>query len=155
MGHLIRDPDQWDDHLRRYLVIPCLNSVTKTTFYRSSALTVLSAVYGWPSMEAKSQDDALVARINDLAHRIVHAALPGAYLVEIFPVMKYLPTWMAKWKREGLEWYAKDTAMFEGFMDIVRNQVVGELLKLDRLCSILPENHRFKPLFCSFTYRKQ
>ena len=80
-------------------------------------------------MEAKSQDDALVARINDLMHRIVHAALPGAYLVEIFPAMKHLPTWMAKWKREGLEWYAKDTAMFEGFMDTVRNQVVGELVE--------------------------
>ena len=80
-------------------------------------------------MEAKSQDDALVARINDLMHRIVHAALPGAFLVEIFPVMKHLPTWIAKWKREGLEWYAKDTAMFEGFMDTVRNQVVGELVE--------------------------
>ena len=106
-------------------------------------------------MEPKPEADALVGRINDLVHRVVHAALPGAALVDIFPVMKYLPTWMAKWKREGLEWYAKDTAMFEGFMDSVRNRVVGELVKLDRLCSILLEDHRFKTLFCSFTHRKQ
>ena len=106
-------------------------------------------------MEPKPENDALVTRINDLMHRLVHAALPGAYLVEIFPVMRFLPTWMAKWKREGLEWHAKDTAMFEGFMDTVRNRVVGELVKLDRLCSILLENHRFKPLFRSFTRGKQ
>ncbi|KAE9386851.1 cytochrome P450 [Gymnopus androsaceus JB14] len=31
--------------------------------------------------------------------------------------MLYLPNWMAKWKREGLEWHRKDTEMFEGFMD--------------------------------------
>ena len=79
----------------------------------SAASTVLSAVYAWDPIESK--DDPLVTRINDLMHRLVRAALPGAYFVEIFPWMKYLPSWMAKWKREGLEWFRKDSMMFEGF----------------------------------------
>ncbi|KAI0088580.1 cytochrome P450 [Irpex rosettiformis] len=29
--------------------------------------------------------------------------------------MKYLPTWLAKWKREGLAWHERETRMFEGF----------------------------------------
>lgn len=31
-------------------------------------------------------------------------------------MMLHLPDWMAKWKREGLEWHRKDTEMFEGFI---------------------------------------
>jgi hypothetical protein len=89
---------------------------------RSAASTVLSAIYAWPPID--KSDDALVDRINDLMHRLVSAALPGAFLVEIFPVMKRLPSWMAKWKREGLEWHRKDTEMFQGFMDGVRKTMV-------------------------------
>jgi hypothetical protein len=58
-------------------------------------------------------------------HRLVRTVLPGAFLVEIFPAMKRLPSWMAKWKREGLEWHRKDTEMFQGFMDGVEKTMVG------------------------------
>lgn len=58
-------------------------------------------------------------------HRLVRAALPGAYLVEIFPSMRYLPTWMAKWKADGLKWHEQDTLMFEGLMDEVRQRWVS------------------------------
>ena len=80
-------------------------------------------MYGWPTIEAK--DDALVRRINDFMHRIMYAALPGAYLVEIFPVMKHLPTWMAPWKKWGIVWYKKDTEMFQGFYDGVAKTLVS------------------------------
>lgn len=80
-------------------------------------------MYGWNPIESK--DDLLVERINSISHRILRAALPGAYLVEIFPIMKHLPSWMAKWKREGLEHFTKDTKMFEGFLSDVEERVVS------------------------------
>lgn len=92
-------------------------------YYRTAASTVLCSVYGWDPIEPK--DDPIVERINSLVNRIVHAALPGTYLVEIFPLMKYLPSWMAKWKREGLEWHAKDSKMLEGLLLAVKERVVG------------------------------
>ncbi|KIM36078.1 hypothetical protein M413DRAFT_449400 [Hebeloma cylindrosporum] len=95
---IIKEPDHWNDHLKR-----------------TAASATLSAVYGWPAIESK--DDPLVNRINDIMHRVMQAVLPGAYLVEIFPAMKSLPTWMAPWKKWGLEWYKKDTEMFQGFYD--------------------------------------
>ena len=58
-------------------------------------------------------------------HRLACAALPGAHLVEIFPVMKHLPTWMAPWKKWGLEWYKKDSEMFQGFYDRVAKTLVS------------------------------
>lgn len=57
-------------------------------------------------------------------HRLVRATLPGAFLVEIFPVMKRLPEFLAPWKKEGLEWHRRDTVMFQEFMDKVRDQMV-------------------------------
>jgi len=88
----------------------------------TASSATLSAVYGWPAIESK--DDPLVSRINDFMHRLTQAGLPGAYLVDIFPLMKHLPTWMAPWKKWGLEWYTKDTEMFQGFYDGVAKTLV-------------------------------
>lgn len=92
---------------------------------RAAASSIASAVYAWPPLT--KSDDGLVHRIDELMRRLVMAGLPGRYLVEIFPIMKHLPTWMAKWKREGLEWHRRDTEMFEGFYDNVARSMVSAL----------------------------
>ncbi|KIM46552.1 hypothetical protein M413DRAFT_24257 [Hebeloma cylindrosporum] len=97
VADIIKDPNHWLDH-----------------FKRTAASAMLSAVYGWPATESK--DDPI---------RVLQAVLPGAYLVEIFPAMKHLPTWVAPWKKWGLEWYKKDTEMFEGFYDGVAKTMVS------------------------------
>ena len=58
-------------------------------------------------------------------HRLACAALPGAHLVEIFPVMERLLTWTAPWKKWGLECYKKDSQMFQGFYDRVAKTLVS------------------------------
>ena len=91
-------------------------------------------MYGWPAIESK--DDPLVRRINDIMDRAMQTVLPGAYLVEIFPVMKHLPTWMAPWKKWGLEWYKKDTEMFQGFYDgVAKTMVSSKVGTRTRECS--------------------
>lgn len=84
---------------------------------------IMSVVYDTPVLQ--SEDDPSVARVNDFVERIVRAAYPGAHLVEFFTWMRYLPLWMAKWKRDALEWYKKDSIMFEGLYDDVRQRVVS------------------------------
>jgi len=111
-------------------------------------------VYGWLPIESK--DGPLITRINDVAHRFVRAALPGAYLVEIFPVMKHLPTWMAPWKKWGLEWYKKDSEMFQAFYDGVAKTMVS-LKKSEPEHELnahkeLSARRRFQPLLLIFTY---
>lgn len=103
---VLQDATDWDNQMKR-----------------CAASTVLTAVYGQKPI--KSNDDPLVVRINDLAHRLVRASLPGAFLVDIFPAMLHLPTWLAKWKREGLEWYRKDTEMFVDFYRDTKKRLVG------------------------------
>ncbi|KAJ7482244.1 cytochrome P450 [Mycena galericulata] len=101
LKYMIEQPELWEDNLKR-----------------ASASTVLGVVYGWPGLDETG--DNLVTRVNDLMHRLVRAALPGAFLVEIFPFMNKLPECMAKWKREGREWHRKDTLLFEGMMNDVK-----------------------------------
>jgi hypothetical protein len=69
-------------------------------------------VYGWPPLDRKSP---LVERIHNHGVQLTNAALPGAFLVDLIPVLKYLPSWIAPWKRRGQEWYKQETAMFEEF----------------------------------------
>ena len=82
----------------------------------------MSIVYDHPPI--KSEDEPSVVRINDFVERIVRAAYPGAHLVEFFTWMRYLPEWMAKWKREAMKWYKHDSAFFVGLYNDVRKRVV-------------------------------
>jgi len=46
-------------------------------------------------------------------------------MVDLFPVMNYLPAWMAKWKRDALEWHERESKMFEGFYTDVNKKMVS------------------------------
>ncbi|KAF7359170.1 Cytochrome P450 [Mycena sanguinolenta] len=116
---MVKQPSSWEHNLKR----KALSSLQLFALFeltsRYAASTILGIMYGWPGLD--STHNELVTRINDLAQRLVQATLPGAFLVETFPVMKHLPLWMAKWKREGLEWHRKDTILFEGMLNDVKD----------------------------------
>lgn len=105
-SQLLLDPVHWDEHIRRF-----------------TASLVMSVVYGWSPTD--SRVGAFIGKIYRTIGRIVHACMPGACLVEIFPSMLHLPAIFAKWKREGLEWFRKDTEMFEGLFDDAKTKLVG------------------------------
>jgi len=46
-------------------------------------------------------------------------------MVDIFPFLNYMPLWMAKWKRDALEWHERETKMFEDFYNDVGKQMVN------------------------------
>jgi hypothetical protein len=45
--------------------------------------------------------------------------------VDLVPIMKYLPTWIAPWKRRGQESYSRETALFEGFITDIAAEMVN------------------------------
>ncbi|KAJ7823701.1 cytochrome P450 [Mycena olivaceomarginata] len=101
---LLVNPTAWGSHLRR-----------------TTASVILSMVYDTPAL--LSEEDPNITLINDFAERLVSAAHPGAYLVEYFTWMRYLPSWMEKWKRDVLQQYRIDDAMFQGLFNEVSNRV--------------------------------
>lgn len=119
---MIGRPSLWDQNLRRKAFF-AINFHLLIVASRSAASGLLGIVYGLPSLD--STDDPLITRVDDFIRRLVRATLPGAFLVEIFPVMKRLPSWMAKWKKEGLEWHRKDTILFQGIMNDAKDLAVS------------------------------
>jgi hypothetical protein len=58
-------------------------------FHRAAASMALSAVYGYPTLT--SEQDNVVAVVNEFAERIFKALYIGAHLVEFFPWLRHLP----------------------------------------------------------------
>ena len=96
------------------------------TFSRFAASIVLGAVYNWPPIDSKV--DPVVDRITSFFHVLSTCEAMGAYLVDIFPTMLYLPSWMAKWKRDGEKWFRMASNMFEEFYEDVRLKMVSVVL---------------------------
>ncbi|KAF7790516.1 hypothetical protein EIP86_001472 [Pleurotus ostreatoroseus] len=116
VASILENPGQWNVHIER-----------------SIASTILAIIYDWPRDDPRTE--AVIERVYDIAHRQASAAIPGNYLVEIFPSMIHLPEWLAKWKREGRAWFKKDSEMFVGMMknveDKINTSVVDSCLAAD------------------------
>ncbi|KAJ3848269.1 cytochrome P450 [Lentinula lateritia] len=105
---MLKHPELWNEEIRR-----------------ATASMIWSVIYDKPPIT--STQDPQIARINDFITRIVRAAFPGAHYVEFFTWMKYLPSSIAKWKREAEEWYRKDSELFEGlFLEVQQRVTSGE-----------------------------
>ena len=88
------------------------------------ASNILTAVYGWPRVGPSAEDMALVKRIHAHVEHISDAAIPGKNLLDIFPVLQHLPSWMSSEKRAGLAWHEKESDMFARFKQSVVEKMV-------------------------------
>ncbi|KAJ3886163.1 cytochrome P450 [Lentinula edodes] len=69
----------------------------------NSASTIMNVTYG---IEIQDEDDRYVTVAETALDGMAKAANPGAFLVDIFPILKYVPTWMpgAGFKRKAALW---------------------------------------------------
>ena len=71
-----------------------------------------------------STDDPRVTKVDIFMEQSLRYCVPGNYLVEFFTWMKYLPSWMAQWKRESEKGYQDNSAMFLGMFRDVEEKIV-------------------------------
>ncbi|PFH53325.1 hypothetical protein AMATHDRAFT_55202 [Amanita thiersii Skay4041] len=102
--HLLTDPKHFDNHIRR-----------------TSASLMVSIIYGVPPIT--NPLNPVVVRINKYTERALAAATPGAYMVEYFPWMQFLPRWMSPWRRYAEDWFKKDSVVFEDFFHAVEKRL--------------------------------
>ena len=86
------------------------------------ASTGLSVVYDLPTVS--SPHDPTVTKVNTFMERISHYAVPGNYLVEYFTWMKYIPSSIAKWKKEAEDGYEEYSGIFTGLFSDVEDRIV-------------------------------
>ncbi|KAF8871010.1 cytochrome P450 [Infundibulicybe gibba] len=83
---LLKSPQEFRDHIRH-------------TF----AATIMDVTYG---IKVKEKNDSYVETVETSLEGIVAAGVPGAFLVDFMPILKYVPGWMpgAGFKRKAAYW---------------------------------------------------
>lgn len=81
----------------------------ETWFERFSAGLVLRLAYSKPVVTGQ---ESYVRRILAVDHALERVASPGAYLVDAFPVLMWLPGWLAPFKREAKRLHEEEIDLF-------------------------------------------
>ncbi|KAH9175619.1 cytochrome P450 [Lactarius sanguifluus] len=92
-------------------------------FQRAATSAIMSVLYSYPTLE--NEEDETVKEIYAFIERISMAAAPGAYLVDLFPWMLYIPERFARWKYEGIRDFARYNTLFES----LHKRVVSSLFE--------------------------
>ncbi|KAH9168011.1 cytochrome P450 [Lactarius sanguifluus] len=92
-------------------------------FHRHSWSIMLSVNYDFPPIE--SEDDPCIVEIENHLDRFLLEIQPGMRLVEYFPWLKYVPNWLAKWKRDAQNWFVQDSLMFQRFLGKVNDDLAN------------------------------
>lgn len=68
-----------------------------------SGETIMTIAYG---LDVKPKNDPHLQAAEEAIDALLQAVVPGAFLVDSLPVLKYVPAWMpgASFKRKAREW---------------------------------------------------
>ncbi|KAG1798587.1 cytochrome P450 [Suillus plorans] len=97
---ILNDPKNHQGHAMRY-----------------SASVVMSFTYG-KTTPTSYTDPEIVAVNRSLAH-FGQAIQPGAYLVDTYPILRFIPGYLSQLKA----WHQEELALFNGQLDAVRRQM--------------------------------
>ena len=86
---------------------------------RYAASVVMGITYG--KVTPTSYSDPEVVAVNRCLKRFGQAILPGAYLVDTYPILQYVPGYLTQLRK----WHQEELALFEGQLDTVRKQMVA------------------------------
>ncbi|EFQ26989.1 cytochrome P450 [Colletotrichum graminicola M1.001] len=101
---LLAQPREFRKHLERY-----------------AASAIVTVTYGRRVEDVST--DIVVQRNAESMGRLTAVNIPGKFAVERYPVLKYVPSFLAPWKAEVLEQRQKDVQLYTELMDEVRAKV--------------------------------
>ncbi|KIJ62332.1 hypothetical protein HYDPIDRAFT_42090 [Hydnomerulius pinastri MD-312] len=97
---ILNDPQQHQMHVKRY-----------------AASVIMSITYGKTTPTTYSDPD--VVKIGNYQRRLGTMLRPGAYLVDTYPILRYLPGYLSQLK----EWHQEELAFYKGQVNVVREQM--------------------------------
>ncbi|KAF7322626.1 Cytochrome p450 [Mycena chlorophos] len=113
--------DQYHKFLRRLLESP---DDFLSHIHFTSSNVILQITYGY---QPTGPDDPLLGFVRKVMDEFSEAAAPGEYLVEVLPILKYVPSWMpgAAFKRKAKIWRHNLTEMMNRPFKIVEDQLAN------------------------------
>lgn len=91
----------------------------ETAMRKCTATAAIQFTYG-----ANTPLEKTMPQFADFIARIIRAAIPGVYFVDLFPWMRNLPNAIAPWKRQAEAWYKQDNKNFEDLYEAVKDGVL-------------------------------
>ncbi|CAE6505303.1 unnamed protein product [Rhizoctonia solani] len=87
-----------------------------------SGSTLLSAVYGY---EVTSAHDPLVEVVENALDHLCDAGVPGNFMVNIIPWLRYIPDWVpgTGWKKTVREWRKERNEMVDAPFNYTKRQI--------------------------------
>ncbi|TEB31969.1 cytochrome P450 [Coprinellus micaceus] len=97
--------------LKRFLNDPDPRKIMPHLRYMAGA-TILSIAYG---IRTQQENDLYIKTAEDAVHSIAATAVPGAFLVDSIPLLRYVPAWLpgASFRRKACEWHKLARRMLE------------------------------------------
>lgn len=93
-------------------------------FERYAASVIMRLSFGITLVTGKEE---AAQRINLVNHHLERIASPGSYLVDAFPILMWLPDWLAPFKREGKRLHAEELDLFTSLVkDADRRRKIGD-----------------------------
>lgn len=112
----------------------------------------MSITYGKTTPTAYS--DPEVVAVNCCLSRFGEAIRPGAYLVDTYPILKYIPGYLTQLKK----WHQEELALYQGQLNSVREQMVNRFAFISGLspgADFGQEKGAAKPCFARFLLENQ
>ncbi|GJE84148.1 cytochrome P450 [Phanerochaete sordida] len=85
---------------------------------------ILRVVYG---IDVQPENDHYIGVAEAAIHSLALTGNAGSYLVDNFPILRYLPSWApgAQFKRDGERWRAQVNQMFTEPLDLVKQRMAN------------------------------
>lgn len=100
---LLKEPENYEDLFERY-----------------AGAVVMRLGYG---KTIETGDEPYARDVLKVVHAVERVASPGAYLVDTFPILMHLPSWLAPFKREGAQLHNFEIRLFRELLYEVRGQI--------------------------------
>ena len=102
--------------------MPAANKLITSTF----AATIMKIGYGIAIQES---DDPYISIAEEALNGITQAGVPGAFWVDLFPILKYVPSWFpgAGFQKKAARWREAINTMADKPFDHVQEQYVQVL----------------------------
>ena len=94
--------------------------------------TIISIAYG---LDVEPENDPYIQVAEESQNGITAAAIPGAFLVDSMPILKYVPEWMpgAGFQKKARIWREAGQIMIEKSFAAAKDRIVSQRLVLETL----------------------
>ncbi|KAF5672216.1 oxidoreductase [Fusarium denticulatum] len=120
--HVLDDPEMLMAHIRKSVCSALRSQGITLTLLREAGSVILKIAYGYTA--EPFNEDVLIKMAGQAMDNVTAAGVPGAFLVDILPLLRYVPDWVpgANFKRLAKKWSSELDDLTEKPYAFVKHQ---------------------------------